>query len=106
MVSVMYAAAEDGTLTRIPEEDAVVLDRYRDGDRPTGDDLAVCLRYPIMPLVYEPQYCGDPCPLYPLIDEQDEDGRYACYPMPGTVVESTAGRAMVVTMAAAKAVAA
>jgi hypothetical protein len=96
----MYEPAEDGTLSRIPEQDAAVLDRYRDGGEPKPEDMSVFERYPVMPLVYEPQFSGDPFPLYPLVEEQDEDGRYACYPMPGTVVESSAGRVIIVTMSA------
>ncbi|MFB6567357.1 hypothetical protein [Streptomyces noursei] len=50
----MYTVA-DGALTPIPDDHEKVLAQYRDS----------------MPLVYEPQYCGDPY-LYPLIDVDEE----------------------------------
>ncbi|MFI6468746.1 hypothetical protein ACIBL5_00535 [Streptomyces sp. NPDC050516] len=52
----MFYPQEDGKLTEIPDEHAKVLDLYRDR----------------MPLVYEPQFTGDPIQLYPLIIEEQE----------------------------------
>lgn len=92
----MYARTPDGSMVRIPEADALVLDRYRDGSTPEGDDRVVCERYPVMPLVYEPQFFGDPFPLYPLVEENPDDGRYTCYPFPGTIVDGGCGRTIVV----------
>lgn len=43
-------------LEPIPEDHEKVLGQYRDS----------------MPLVWEPQHCGDSFPLYPLIDEDEE----------------------------------
>ncbi|MDI5964835.1 hypothetical protein [Streptantibioticus silvisoli] len=92
----MYHPQDDGTLILIPAADAAVLDRYRDGDEPTAEDWPVVARYyPVMPLVYEPQFFGDPFPLYPLIDEVTETEcgglSYICYPMPGTVTKGPGG---------------
>lgn len=93
----MYARTPDGSLVRIPETDALVLDRYREADVVVQpEDAHVFERYPVMPLVYEPQFFGDPFPLYPLVDELDERGAYTCYPLPGTLVDAGHGRVVIV----------
>lgn len=93
----MFMRFEDGSLARVPAADAAVLDRYRDaGTVVQPEDAAVFERYPVMPVVYEPQFSGDPFPLYPLVDEEPEDGRYTCYPLPGTIVDTRCGRTITV----------
>lgn len=52
----MYTRREDGTLHLIPADHEKVLEQYRDS----------------MPMVWEPQSCGDSFPLYPLIDVDAE----------------------------------
>lgn len=90
MTPKMFVRTGDGGLWPIPEEHAAVFDRYRDpGTLIQPEDAPLFERYPSMPLVYEPQFSGDPFPLYPLVDDPtEEDGvlTYTCYPMPGTLV--------------------
>lgn len=93
----MFAPQHDGSMLPIPAEDAAILDLYREAETfVKPEHLPVLHRYPIMPLVFEPQFFGDPFPLYPLVEEHPEDNQYTCYPMPGTVQIGPAGRPVIV----------